>query len=50
LITARAPVIQSINVSGNVIDSRTVPRTAGFGVATAYQNPRTLQAQIRFSF
>ena len=23
---------------------------AGFGVATNYQNPRTVQAQVRFSF
>ena len=38
------------DVNGNVVSSRTVPRTAGFGVANAYQNPRPLQAQIRFSF
>ena len=35
---------------GTVIDSRSRPRGAGFGVATNYQNPRTVQAQIRFSF
>ena len=27
-----------------------VPRDAGFGVATAYQTPRAVQVQIRFSF
>jgi hypothetical protein len=36
--------------NGNVIESRSRPRGAGFGVATGYQSPRSLQAQIRFSF
>jgi len=35
---------------GNVIDSRARPRGAGFGVATNYQDPRTMQLQVRFSF
>jgi hypothetical protein len=38
------------NPDGTVIDSRARPRGAGFGVATGYQSPRTIQAQIRFSF
>jgi hypothetical protein len=38
------------NPDGSVIASRSLPRGAGFGVANAYQNPRTVQAQIRFSF
>jgi hypothetical protein len=38
------------NADGSVIASRSLPRGAGFGVANAYQNPRTVQAQIRFSF
>jgi hypothetical protein len=38
------------DAQGNPIASRLAPRTAGFGVANAYQAPRTLQAQIRFSF
>ena len=38
------------NPDGTVVDSRSRPRGAGFGVATSYQNPRTVQAQIRFSF
>jgi hypothetical protein len=38
------------DAAGNVIDSRSRPRGAGFGVATEYQNPRTMQMQIRFSF
>ena len=36
--------------SGNVIPTRSLPKNAGFGVANTYQAPRTLQAQIRFSF
>jgi hypothetical protein len=36
--------------AGNVVTSRSLPRGAGFGVATAYQNPRTMQMQLRFSF
>jgi hypothetical protein len=36
--------------NGNIVDSRARPRGAGFGVATAYQAPRTLQLQARFAF
>jgi hypothetical protein len=36
--------------AGNVVDSRSRPRGAGFGVATGYQPPRTLQLQARFQF
>lgn len=38
------------DANGNLLASRSLPRNAGFGVATAYQAPRTLQGQIRFSF
>ena len=38
------------DANGNVIAARSLPRGAGFGVATAYQDPRTVQAQVRFSF
>ena len=38
------------DAAGNVIDSRSKPRGAGFGVATDYQAPRTIQMQLRFSF
>jgi hypothetical protein len=38
------------DTSGNVVKARSLPRGAGFGVATAYQNPRTMQIQLRFSF
>ena len=38
------------DASGNVIDARARPNGAGFGVATDYQAPRTLQLQARFSF
>jgi hypothetical protein len=35
---------------GNLIDSRSRPRGAGFGVANGYQSARSVQAQVRFSF
>ncbi len=38
------------DASGNVVDARSRPRGAGFGVATSYQDPRTMQLQIRVSF
>ena len=38
------------DAAGNLIDARARPRGAGFGLATAYQAARTLQAQVRFSF
>jgi hypothetical protein len=38
------------DAGGNLIDARSRPRGAGFGVATGYQNPRSVQGQIRFSF
>jgi hypothetical protein len=34
----------------NLIPSLSLPRNAGFGVATAYQTPRAVQAQIRVAF
>jgi hypothetical protein len=39
------------DADGNLIRSRSLPNgQAGFGVVNNYQDPRTLQAQIRFSF
>lgn len=38
------------DTAGNVVESRSRPRGAGFGVATGYQAARTLQLQARFSF
>jgi hypothetical protein len=38
------------DAGGNLIDARSRPRGAGFGVATGYQSPRSVQAQVRFSF
>jgi len=38
------------NPDGSVILSRSLPRGAGFGVATGYQAPRTIQLQFRFGF
>jgi hypothetical protein len=38
------------DANGNLIDSRSRPRGAGFGVANAYQAPRAIQLQLRFTF
>lgn len=38
------------DANGNLIDSRSRPRGAGFGVANNYQPPRNVQIQVRFSF
>ena len=35
---------------GTVIETFSKPRGAGFGVATGYQAPRTVQLQVRFGF
>ena len=38
------------NADGSVNPAFSLPRGAGFGVATQYQAPRTMQLQLRFSF
>ena len=38
------------NPDGSVVATRSLPRGGGFGVATAYQAPRTMQFQLRFAF
>ena len=38
------------DAAGNLIPARSLPRGAGFGVATGYQAARSVQVQIRFSF
>ena len=38
------------DASGALITTRSQPKNAGFGVASGYQAPRTMQLQIRFSF
>jgi hypothetical protein len=38
------------DANGNLISTLSKPRGAGFGVATQFQTPRTLQFQARFSF
>ena len=38
------------DANGNLIPTLSLPRNAGFGVATNYQVPRSVQFQIRFSF
>lgn len=63
IITGRASTINLANpndpvtitnllydAAGNVIASRSLSRGAGVGVANDYQNPRSVQLQVRFSF
>jgi hypothetical protein len=38
------------DAAGNLIAARSLPRGAGFGVASNYQAPRSVQVQLRFSF
>ena len=38
------------DAAGNVIAARSLPRGAGVGVATDYQQARSIQGQVRFSF
>jgi hypothetical protein len=44
------PVNLPYDANGNLVSSRSKPSNAGFGMANAWQDPRTIQAQIRFSF
>ena len=48
--TASAITNLPYDASGAVVTSRALPKSAGFGVATAYQAARTMQMQLRFSF
>jgi hypothetical protein len=48
--TDPTPANLAFDAAGNLLPTRSLPKNAGFGVANGYQNPRTLQAQIRFSF
>ncbi len=38
------------DANGNVLPNRVRPNQAGFGAVSGYQGPRSIQAQIRFSF
>jgi hypothetical protein len=38
------------DANGNILPSRVKPNNAGFGQATQWQPPRTVQLQLRFSF
>jgi hypothetical protein len=40
----------NLTSTGAVSANRSLPKNAGFGVANSYQAPRSVQAQIRFSF
>ena len=48
--TDQTPRNLPFNAAGDVITSLSLPRGAGFGVATGYQDPRTAQMQLRFQF
>ncbi len=50
LATASTPINLPYDASGNLIPANALPRSAGFGVATASQPPRSVQAQIRVQF
>jgi len=59
-ITNQAPVFDpttgllnnGVNLlsTGALSTNRSQPKNAGFGEVNAYQSPRTVQMQIRFSF
>jgi hypothetical protein len=38
------------DASGNLIATLSKPRGGGFGVASQFQTPRTMQFQVRFGF
>ena len=52
-LTSPTDPITAVNLpydaSGALRPNFSLPKNAGFGVATGYQAPRSLQAQIRFS-
>lgn len=48
--TPTTPTNLPFDANGNVIDARSRPRGAGFGVATGFQVPRSAQLQLRISF
>jgi hypothetical protein len=43
-------VNNQFNADGSLNQTRLQPQNAGFGAANAWQNPRTIQGYIRFSF
>jgi hypothetical protein len=38
------------DANGNLRSNFSTPRNSGYGIATNFQSPRTLQGQIRFTF
>ena len=44
------PLNLPFDAAGNLLPNRVRPNQAGFGAATDFQDPRTVQAYIRFSF
>jgi hypothetical protein len=49
-ITGKLNDGKNLTSTGAVSPDRSKPKNAGFGVANAYQAPRSVQLQIRFSF
>jgi hypothetical protein len=50
LTTPTTIVNNQFNADGTLNQTRLQPQNAGFGAVNAWQNPRTIQAYIRFSF
>jgi hypothetical protein len=38
------------DAAGNILPNRVRPNQAGFGAASGFQPPRTIQLQVRFQF
>jgi len=47
---ASTPINLPFDSAGTLIPTRSLPKNAGFGVANAYQTPRSIQAQVKFNF
>ena len=49
--TTSSTVVNNVfDASGNLLSNRLRPNSSGFGQATGWQNARTLQAWLRFTF
>ena len=50
LATSNVATNLPFDANGNPIPARIKPNGAGFGVASSYQSPFSMQLQVRFSF
>ncbi len=48
--TASTPTNLPFDSAGNLISTGSLPKNAGLGVANGYMSPRTIQAQVKFTF